>query len=95
MKKLFLRLSFYDSQDPLKQMLFFYSTIFLDSGELYTTYIRNKSKVTDETQQIVTTKQANDDDDLTISFSVTDKHNRYKSSEGFLSLSIPRWDKRW
>lgn len=88
-EKTFLRLSFYDSQDPLKQMLLFYSTIFLDSGELYTKYIQNKSKATDKTQQIVATKHANSDDDLTISFSVTDKHNRYKSSEGFYLYLFP------
>jgi hypothetical protein len=88
-EKTFLRLSFYDSQDPLKQMLLFYSTIFLDSGELYTTYIRNKSKTADDTQQIVATKQADDNDDLTISFAVTDKYNRYKSSEGFYLYLFP------
>lgn len=88
-EKTFLRLSFYDSQDPLKQMLLFYSTIFLDSGELYTTYIRNKSKGTNGDKQIVSTKYDNDDDDLTISFAVTDKHNRYKSSEGFYLYLFP------
>lgn len=39
--KTFLRLSFYDSTDPLKQMLLFYSTIFLDANELYDKYIKN------------------------------------------------------
>lgn len=35
LKKSFLRLLFYDSTDPRNQNLLYYSTIFLDSGELF------------------------------------------------------------
>ena len=34
----FLRLSFYTSTDPIEQKLLYYSTIFLDDGELYGKY---------------------------------------------------------
>lgn len=44
-KKSFLRLSFYDSNDPLTQSLLYYSTIFLDSGELYGKYVRQKDAI--------------------------------------------------
>lgn len=86
-EKTFIRLSFYDSTDPVTQMLLFYSTIFLDSGELYTKYIRNVSK-NDTTTPIVLSDQF-DSDNLTISFSVTDKYNRNKSSEGFYLYLFP------
>ena len=36
----FLRLSFYTSKDPIEQKLLYYSTIFLDEGELYGKYIK-------------------------------------------------------
>lgn len=38
--KTFLRLSFYTSKDPIEQKLLYYSTIFLDDGELYGKYIK-------------------------------------------------------
>lgn len=36
----FLRLSFYNSKDPLEQKLLYYSTIYLDGNELYGKYIK-------------------------------------------------------
>lgn len=36
----FIRLSFYASTDPLEQKLLYYSTVFLDGGELYGKYIK-------------------------------------------------------
>ena len=39
LEKTFLRLSFYDSDDLKTQNLLFYSTIFIDSGNLYGEYI--------------------------------------------------------
>jgi hypothetical protein len=41
LKKSFLRLSFYDSMNPMNQNLLAYSTIYLDSGLLFTKYIKN------------------------------------------------------
>lgn len=39
--KTFLRLSFYDSNNPMKQHLLYTSTIFMDEGKYYKTYIDN------------------------------------------------------
>jgi hypothetical protein len=87
-EKTFLRLSFYDSPDPMTQLLLFYSTIFLDSGDLYTKYIKNINSNKVSTTPIV---MSNDfgDNNLTITFSVTDKYNRTKSSEGFYLYLFP------
>lgn len=40
LKKSFLRLSFYDSTNPANQNLLSYSTIFIDSGALFSKYIK-------------------------------------------------------
>lgn len=40
LKKSFLRLSFYDSTNPANQNMLGYSTIFLDSGDLFAKYVR-------------------------------------------------------
>ena len=40
LKKSFLRLLFYDSTNPGDQNLLFYSTIFLDSGDLFAKYVK-------------------------------------------------------
>ena len=39
--KSFIRLSYYDSPNPSNQMLLYYSTIFMDEGLKYSTYIKN------------------------------------------------------
>ena len=41
----FLRLSFYDSSDLNTQNLLYYSTIFIDSGDLYSQFIMNNSSI--------------------------------------------------
>ena len=41
LKKSFLRLSFYDSMNPANQNMLGYSTIFLDSGNLFSKYARH------------------------------------------------------
>ena len=41
--KSFLRLSFYDTQDPRTQNLLYTSTIFMNEGNLYQNYINNKT----------------------------------------------------
>ena len=42
-KQSFIRLSFYDDKNPLTQNLLCYSTIFLDSGDLYGKYVKRKA----------------------------------------------------
>lgn len=81
-QKSFLRLSFYDSKNPFKQNLLFYSTIFLDSGELYGEYIKNIDKKNGS--NLVDTCTG-----LTCSFNVFDKFHYNKSSEGFYLYLFP------
>ena len=74
--KTFLRLSFYATNNPTNNMLLFYSTIFLDSNDLYDKYIKNKFRK----KELY---------DLTASFQIFDKYHRTKSSEGFYLYLFP------
>ena len=44
-KQSFIRLSFYDSDNPLTQNLLYYSTIFFDSGDLFGKYVKRKNYI--------------------------------------------------
>jgi hypothetical protein len=89
LQKSFLRLSFYDSNDTRKQNLLFYSTVFIDAGELYGKYNTLKTKATnneidgyDKDSDVIYI----DDDNLprlSSQFVITNKFNSNKSSEGF------------
>ena len=89
--KSFLRLSFYDSTDPMRQMLLFYSTIFLDSGDLYGKYIKHidKKYVAPGITQNLVEDNTLGEDNLTVSFHVYDRYNREHSSEGFYLYLFP------
>lgn len=80
LKKSFIRLSFYDSDNPLTQQLLYYSTIFLDSGELFGKFVRNRAK---NKWFGVFNEGDGEDDRLGVTVSVKDKYNSDKSSEGF------------
>jgi hypothetical protein len=88
-EKTFIRLSFYNSNNPFTQMLLFYSTIFLDTGELYTKYIHNLNNTTRNPDAPIVKQGIFGDNNLTLSFSVTDRYNRNKSSEGFYLYLFP------
>ena len=84
-KKSFIRLSYYSSKDMLQKELLAYSTIFLDSGELYNTYNKIsglKLPIFDKTRI---------DKNLRLSASFSIKNNRFskKSSEGFYLYLFP------
>lgn len=80
--KSFLRLSFYATNNPANNMLLFYSTIFLDSNDLYDKYIKNKFYKNYKSYK----KELYD---LTTSFQIFDKYHRTKSSEGFYLYLFP------
>jgi len=91
LKKTFLRLSFYDSKDPLTQKLLYYSTIFFDSGSLFGKYIKAKSQLNKKglsTTNIVLNSQ-DTDYRLDCSFVVRDEYFTEKSSEGFNFYYFP------
>lgn len=88
-EKSFLRLSFYNTNNPSNQMLLFYSTIFLDSGDLYTKYILNlQNDIYDKSTPMVN-QSTFGENNLTLSFSVNDRFNTTKSSEGFYLYLFP------
>ena len=80
--KSFLRLSFYATNNPANNMLLFYSTIFLDSNDLYDKYIKNNFYKNYKSYK----KELYD---LTTSFQIFDKYHRTKSSEGFYLYLFP------
>ena len=92
----FLRLSFYTSPDPIEQKLLYYSTIFLDDGELYGKYIKQLQEVKQNGDWEENHKRAvgriNENAFVVLysggtrvdsQITVTNEFNRLKSSEGF------------
>lgn len=95
LSKSFLRLSFYNNNDPLNQMLLFYSTIFLDTGDLYKKYVNNISKknnfvpVDENDEYSLVNDDTLGENNLTVSFNLYDRFNKEKSSEGFYLYLFP------
>ena len=87
--KSFLRLSFYDTNVPMNQMLLFYSTIFLDANELYGKYIKHIAKKVTNPGIFLVKDDSLGADNLTLTFNVSDKFNRHASSEGFYLYLFP------
>lgn len=91
-KQTFLRLSFYDSPNPLTQNLLYYSTIFMDSGDLYGKFVKRKAWLEDtvryynEVEQPVVWSSAATTDPVcavTSQFVVNDEYDMTRSGEGF------------
>ena len=91
-KKTFIRLSFYDSENPLTQNLLYYSTIFLDSGELFGRFVKRKARLMDEDPDydealnpVVWSPTAKTDVEsaVTSQLTVNDEYDFTKSGEGF------------
>lgn len=87
--KSFLRLSFYDSTDPMNQMLLFYSTVFLDANKLYGNYIKNLSQKDINDKTPIVNDNSFENNNLTLTFNVYDRYNRMASSEGFYLYLFP------
>ncbi len=89
LQKSFLRLSFYDSDEPTNQQLLFYSTVFIDAGDLYGKYNVLKTQLIDgkvngyDSESNIMTIDVEGHPRLSSQFIVTDRFNTYKSSEGF------------
>lgn len=91
LKKSFIRLMFYSSNDPLSRELLYYSTIFLDTGELYTKYsnIKNTSKNGGYVSHAFDKTRIDDNLRLSAKFTIKNKFNTSKSSEGFYLYLFP------
>ena len=84
LKKSFIRLSFYDSDNPLTQQLLYYSTIFLDSGDLFGKFVKNRATPDGKYFGVFDGADIEDEEKrLSTRFSVKNKYNTDKSSEGF------------
>ena len=92
-KKSFIRLSFYSSDDPLSQSLLYYSTIFLDSGYLFGQFNKKRTELIgegkiwspNEAPKYVLSAASENNSDIRIDSQIT-IHNEFdatKSSEGF------------
>ena len=87
----FIRLTFYNSTDPLEQKLLFYSTVFLDSTALYGKYIKQLMFMEDEGLIASATNKnvavvmcsANTASRVDTKMIITNEYDRTKSSEGF------------
>ena len=91
-KKSFLRLSFYDSTDPLTQKLIYYSSIFMDSGEMFGTYIKAKNELIRNGKNgnnVVLNSQNSEKYRLDCKFTVKNEFNTNKSSDGFNIYYFP------
>ena len=91
-KQSFLRLSFYDTNNPLTQSLLYYSTIFLDSGDLFGKFVRRKAWLQemdsdyDEAENPVVWSPASSTDPVpavTSQLIVNDEYDMTRSGEGF------------
>lgn len=91
-KQSFIRLSFYDSDNPLTQNLLYYSTIFFDSGDLFGKYVKRKAWLEEEDEEydhlitpVVWSQTADTDacSAVTSQLMVNDEYDMTRSGEGF------------
>ena len=91
-KRSFLRLSFYDGYNPLTQNLLYYSTIFMDSGDLYGKYVKRRAMLEGNDPEydsnlnpVVWSPTAETDtvSAVTSQLIVNDEYDTARSSEGF------------
>lgn len=99
LKKSFLRLLFYDSPDRGKQVLQYYSTIFFDTGDAFSKYVKAKSEekdgeehngISDESTYYVSDEHANNKDlRLCARFKTWSNKSMEHSSDGFYAYLYP------
>lgn len=92
LKKSFLRLSFYDDTDPLTQKLLYYSTVYVDTGELFGKYVKAREKLIKSgytIPDVVLESSAIPENRLDARFVIKDEFNTEKSSEGFNIYYFP------
>ena len=91
-KQTFIRLLFYDTDNPLTQNLLYYSTVFFDSGELYGKFVKKKNELEDEVENynqsnnpvVWSTKlDGGTQEPVTCQLNVNDEYDTTKSGEGF------------
>lgn len=83
LKKSFVRLAYYTSNNPLDQKLLTYNTMFVDTGELYGKFMNNRVDVPDFGVNNDEEPDSTNSNRLDTRLTVVDKNNIDKSSEGF------------
>lgn len=90
LKKSFIRLSFYDSRDISTQVLQFYTTIFFDTGKMYSKYIKNIHNPNIKPNGYYVSNDINDDEyRIDSKIIVSNKYNKDYSCEGFYLYLFP------
>jgi hypothetical protein len=98
--KTFIRLLFFDSKDRGTQTLLFYSTMFINTTDMYSKLMKNitshqKEKLENDQQKQINedyvsiVNNKNQDLQLTCSFTCYDKNNMTHSTEGFYVYLFP------
>ena len=91
-RKSFLRLSFYTDKDPITSQLIYYSTIFMDSGELLGKWIKAKNELLNEGKSgdnAVLNSEHSKNNRIDCRFVVKNEYNLTKSSDGFNIYYFP------
>lgn len=89
-KKSFLRLSFYDNTNQMDQRLLYYSTVFMDGGELFGKYVRAKQLLPNEYPIVLaSSSETTEHCRVDSQFIIEDEFNMKKSSEGFNIYYFP------
>lgn len=88
-KKSFLRLSFYDTKSRATQSLLFYSTIFLNHGELYSKYAKNITYGISNNEDITLLNDNRIIEPLRLNFSIKNSFDKLNSSEGYYLYLFP------
>lgn len=83
--KSFIRLMFYSSKEMLKKELIYYSTVYLDQGELYRRYC----EITSRNLKVFDENRLDDKLRLSAKFVIRGKYTSNKSSEGFYLYLFP------
>lgn len=83
----FLRLSLYNTKDRLTQSLLGYSTIFLNTTELYKKYVQKKNKAENVEDEYMVFNS--NEPKLGLSFSCANKYKTEEASEGFYLYLFP------
>ena len=91
LKKSFIRLMFYSSNEPLNAELLYYSTIFFDTGKLYKTYsnIKNNRDVNGFIYPAFDENRVDEELRLSSKFVIKNKYDISNSSEGFYLYLFP------
>lgn len=96
LSKTFIRLLFFDKKDRNSQTLLYYSTIFINTSDLHSKYIRNitnnvkfNNNVTEYVDNVIKEKSLREQLQLSCNFTCFNKYNMNGSSEGYYLYLFP------